>query len=325
VGEGNAILGSRVSVPLVTPIVGVHGSVDVRDVKKICNHIGNEVDTVLVTGQTGGLETRTYKQRMTMLESVKQYFKGNILFCVGDPSTAVTHLGTHSGKNNVMHYISKAAEAGGVAAVVVPSLFYNPNIDYTNVSPTVHNFFMESLEKAKSVGIPLVMYNNPGMTGREIPLETVEELAQDANVWGIKDSSGNMDYFEQLIDMAYNAKTDFWVSQGSERLIADSVAIGADAIVPSLGNLFPKLMLKSTEVPGLQDVVNDIGSTIYCGYEKIVPGLTYALSFAGLCSRAGAEHAENLLTQREKYEIRDCISKELKPNRVETHIKRLDS
>jgi dihydrodipicolinate synthase/N-acetylneuraminate lyase len=180
--------------------------------------------------------------------------------------------------------------------------------------------------------MPIILYNNPAMTNAEIPVELVREFAADDFVLGIKDSSGNMLYFGELLDIAMQPgivtpdddsfpgtklassgdmppKVDFKVFQGSERLIAESIGLGADGIVPSLANLLPKLLLNAVYDPEKQGIVNEIGEDIYCGYEKIVDGLLYALSAAGFYRIPGLTEPSTNLTLQEKATIRRRVSR----------------
>jgi len=87
---------------------------------------------------------------------------------------------------------------------------------------------------AAAVTAPLILYNIPGNTHNPIALETVLELAEEKNVAGIKDSTGNFIGFSRGV-LGPSPEGFVWI-QGEDYLDGPSLMIGCDGIVTGLGN-----------------------------------------------------------------------------------------
>jgi 4-hydroxy-tetrahydrodipicolinate synthase len=57
----------------------------------------------------------------------------------------------------------------------------------------------------------------------------------------VKDSWGDLPYFQRLLTLK-NTRPDFRVLQGSEHAASASMLLGADGLIPGLGNIAPRLM-----------------------------------------------------------------------------------
>jgi 4-hydroxy-tetrahydrodipicolinate synthase len=87
---------------------------------------------------------------------------------------------------------------------------------------------------AAAAPAPLILYNIPGNTHNLIALETVQELAGEKNVAGIKDSTGNFIGFSRGV-LGKNPEGFVWI-QGEDYLDGPSLMIGCHGIVTGLGN-----------------------------------------------------------------------------------------
>ena len=85
---------------------------------------------------------------------------------------------------------------------------------------------------------PLLIYNMPATTGVSIPLDAVEKLLGHPRLAGIKDSENNPQRVEELLKR-FGGKKDFSVFIGVGALMEKGLKLGADGIVPSVGNLIP--------------------------------------------------------------------------------------
>ena len=85
---------------------------------------------------------------------------------------------------------------------------------------------------------PLIMYNIPSTTNVSIPLTVVAELANHPMVAGIKDSENDARRMGELLQR-FGEIPGFSIFVGVGALMADGLKLGADGIVPSVGNLIP--------------------------------------------------------------------------------------
>ena len=72
---------------------------------------------------------------------------------------------------------------------------------------------------AESVKIPVMLYNIPKCTGKNIAPEVVAELAKIDNVKGVKDSSGNLENLQGYIDAAKGNDVDVLVGSDGKRCV----------------------------------------------------------------------------------------------------------
>ena len=88
---------------------------------------------------------------------------------------------------------------------------------------------------AESVDLPLVLYNIPGRTGRNIEPETVERLAKLGPIVAIKEAGGSLDQVSELV-----IRTDLTVLSGDDSLTLPMLAVGAEGVVSVVANLVPR-------------------------------------------------------------------------------------
>jgi 4-hydroxy-tetrahydrodipicolinate synthase len=85
---------------------------------------------------------------------------------------------------------------------------------------------------------PLLLYNMPMTTGVSIPLDAVAELIGHPKLAGFKDSENNPSRHEELL-ARFGGKKNFSIFIGVGALMEKGLKLGADGIVPSVGNLIP--------------------------------------------------------------------------------------
>ena len=122
----------------------------------------------------------------------------------------------------------------GADAIVATTPYYLP-LEETELVEYVRMLDKES-------PLPVVLYNMPRLTKQPFSLETLPTAMQFENVVGVKDSSGDMDYFKKLCDLAAE-RPDWSLLIGSETLLADAIKIGADGGVTGGANVAPALLV----------------------------------------------------------------------------------
>tara|TARA_X000000368_G_scaffold416737_1_gene411370 strand:+ start:687 stop:1544 length:858 start_codon:yes stop_codon:yes gene_type:complete len=147
--------------------------------------------------------------------------------------------------------ISKYNNLGINKFLIAPPYFFsNPSI------LGLKEWFSEIFSTQLQAHNQFILYNIPQVTGVTIENDLIAELKQDFGsqvVYGIKDSSGDMERAN-----TYLKNKDFIVAIGDERLIADSMALGASGSICGLSNIFPQEILeiiknrqKNTEINAL--------------------------------------------------------------------------
>lgn len=131
---------------------------------------------------------------------------------------------------------SKKAAALGVDVLSVISPYF--------VAVTQDDIYRHFSAVAKSVELPILMYNIPARTGNNIDYKTLKKLAEYENIVGIKDSSGNFDNSLKYIE---NTDPRLSVMAGSDSLILWTLLAGGTGAISGCSNVFPELMVSIYE------------------------------------------------------------------------------
>ncbi|NCU04671.1 MAG: 4-hydroxy-tetrahydrodipicolinate synthase, partial [Chitinophagaceae bacterium] len=85
---------------------------------------------------------------------------------------------------------------------------------------------------------PIILYNVPGRTGRNMTAATTIRLAKDfKNIIGIKEASGDM---VQSMQILKDKPADFLVVSGDDNLAMAQIACGMDGVISVAANCLPK-------------------------------------------------------------------------------------
>ena len=269
---------SGIIPPVVTPLKAID-QLDVEATARVTEHlIAGGVNGLFVLGTTGEGPSLTYQIRYEMVERTCEVANERIPILVGITDCSLSesvHLAEH-------------ASACGAAAVVAAAPYY-----FATSQNGLMNWFRELADASP---LPLLLYNMPGCVGIHIDLKTVEELSFHSNIIGIKDSSGDLAYFQTLCDQFRDDK-DFVVFMGPEELIPEAVAAGADGGVCGGANLLPAVYVdlfdaskseNQAEVERLRNVVEQVFEHIYRDDNdqmNLIPALKFAMEQSGLCTR----------------------------------------
>ena len=208
--------------PLITPLTKTN-EFDPDGMTRLLQHIiKGKVDGVLLLGSTG-------ESPSLSLENKKQAIKHTVKTVADRLPVVVAAIDCCEDHQDQI--ISYASECGADAALC-SGPFYYP------ISPTV---LAKSLETAAdSSPIPIMLYNFPTLTGNTLLPEIVSDLFDHPNIIGIKDSSGDLTYLEQLIRINKN-REDITILVGPDQLLYPALLAGADGGMPSGANILPKI------------------------------------------------------------------------------------
>lgn len=146
-----------------------------------------------------------------------------------DRRESLLYIGVSAcGTAQAIRNIRRAEQAGADVLVSTLPYYYHALTVEEQIS------YYQAL--ADSTELPILMYNIPGNVGCRIELETVQFLRKVDNIVGIKDSSGDMVYFDQLMSLQ---SVDYRVLSGVEFHVARALRAGASGVVPSLSNIYP--------------------------------------------------------------------------------------
>lgn len=129
--------------------------------------------------------------------------------------------------------VRRAAELGADAAMIVTPHYYKSQM----TSATLINHYRVLADAAP---IPIIIYNMPGSTGIDIDAAAIIQLAQHPNIVGIKDSSGNVAKYAEVIR---SVRPDFALLAGSGGYFYPALCVGAKGCVAAVANVAPRQCL----------------------------------------------------------------------------------
>jgi 4-hydroxy-tetrahydrodipicolinate synthase len=129
--------------------------------------------------------------------------------------------------------VGRAAKALGLPAIaLMPPPFYPVS------QADMLAFF---LHVADAVGLPVMLYNFPELTGKRIDLPTIAAFADRAPMCAIKQSGGEFEYHRELI--ALGREKNFDVMSGADTRLPEVFALGGSGCIGGLVNIVPELMV----------------------------------------------------------------------------------
>lgn len=143
-----------------------------------------------------------------------------------------------SGSNSTKEAISlsRYAEKAGADGLLLVVPYYN--------KPVQHSLIDHFSAIADSVSLPIILYNVPSRTGRNLEPETVIKLANAKdNIVGIKCASGNIDQITKIIK---NTSDDFIVLSGDDSMTYHIMALGGKGVISVASNIIPSKMVEFT-------------------------------------------------------------------------------
>lgn len=89
------------------------------------------------------------------------------------------------------------------------------------------------------IGLPVVLYNIPGRTSRELTVDTVVALSRHPNITCIKEAAGDVDRVS-----AYRAACDIEVVSGDDSLALPMMSVGGVGVISVAANVVPAEMVR---------------------------------------------------------------------------------
>ncbi|KAL5261935.1 hypothetical protein ACHWQZ_G007592 [Mnemiopsis leidyi] len=220
-----------------------------------------------VLGSNGEFQYLTIEEKVRIVETVKNE----------DPAKTIIVGAGHESTKLTKKYVSLLAEAGGDLALIYTPCFYRGSM---SPSAFIHHFTAIADESP----IPIILYNVPGNTGLDLPIECVITLAEHDNIVGIKESGGNV---VRIGSIAHRTKhLDFQILAGSASFMISSYSVGAVGTVAALANVM------GDEVCQLHDSINAKMDCLGLQHKLIAPNTAVTATFgvAGLkfvCDNVG--------------------------------------
>ena len=258
-------------VALVTPFKK-DLSIDFTALSKLVEfNIANGVDYLVINGTTGESVTVSKEERQRIVDVIVSVNKGRVPLVLG------------LGGNNTSAVIAEilSSDLTHIDAVLSVAPYYS--------KPTQEGFYQHFKAIALASPKPIILYNVPGRTSKNMDSQTTLRLASDFNnIIAVKEAGNNV---QQYLELIKNKPKDFLIISGDDDLALNVVLAGASGVISVIGQAFPKefstlirlgLQGKNKEAYKLHYKLMDIISKIFS--ENNPSGIKAVLQCLGITS-----------------------------------------
>jgi 4-hydroxy-tetrahydrodipicolinate synthase len=189
--------------------------------------LGNLIDTIInggvnyivTLGTTGEAPVLSAEEKIAIINFTHTHIAGRVPMVVG------------IGGNNTASVIKdlQTYPLEGEVAVLSASPYYN--------KPSQEGIYQHYKALAAASPKPIILYNVPGRTGRNMLASTTLRLAAVDNIVGIKEASNDI---QQAMELLKGRLADFLVTSGDDDLVLPEMACGMDGVISVAANAYPK-------------------------------------------------------------------------------------
>ena len=208
-------------VAMVTPM-NRDGDVDESALADLVEfHIDGGTDAIVAVGTTGESATLDPEEHCHVIGRIVALAAGRVPVLGG--------TGANSTREAI--HLTAMAKDAGVDACLLVTPYYN--------KPTQHGLYRHFKAIADAVDIPQILYNVPGRTACDMLPDVVEQLSRIDNIVGIKEASGEVERFGELVS---RCGPDFDVLSGEDHLALDGMVAGGRGVISVTANVAPAAM-----------------------------------------------------------------------------------
>jgi 4-hydroxy-tetrahydrodipicolinate synthase len=215
-------------VPIITPF-NRRGDIDIAAFRYNVRRYAKEgLNGVIVAGSTGEGPYLTEGERLRLLDAARPIIRPPQLLMAG------TGLET---TRQTIHLSREAIARGADALLVLTPAYFKPRMDSDALTAHFRNV-------ADAVQRPLLIYSIPQFTGIHMESATIARLSKHENIAGLKESSGNVDFLQ---DVLRRSRSGFRVLAGSALILLEALQVGGSGAVLGPANYIPDLCVKIYE------------------------------------------------------------------------------
>ncbi len=267
--------------PMITPLLG-RDQLDVAGFENVLERVlGGGVHGVFILGTTGEAPSLSYRLRREVIDRACKIVRGRVPVLVGITDTSMVEAVS----------LARHAATAGAQALVTAAPYYFPEGQPELID------FVEGL--VPQLPLPLYVYNMPQMTKVTFEPETIRRLTQLEGLIGLKDSSGDLNYYQQLVEVA-KARPDWRVFVGPEHLLVETLRLGGHGGVNGGAQIDPHLLVglydatvrgDQVAVERLQARLVKLGEVYRVGRHAsaVIKGVKCSLNLLGICAGEMAE------------------------------------
>lgn len=210
--------------PMITPF-DREGELDIGNLERLVDYLKSRVNGLYICGSYGSGPMMNIEERKKVAEVCVKVADGKI--------PIITHTGTTNTRDTV-ELTRHAVKTGCAGAAAVGPYYFHHSMDAVLA-------FYEAMLEAVPSGYPIYLYHNPKFSGYEISLGVIKRLMEEG-LHGIKDATFDIQKFATYEREL--GREGFDVVLGTESMWLPARALGAEAYIPGLGNVFPEICAK---------------------------------------------------------------------------------
>ena len=207
-------------VALVTPF-NEDKTIDFDGLRNLVNfNIENGIDYLVINGTTGESATITKEEKKQLVDFIADVNQGRVPLVLG------------IGGNNTYAVVDelKTADLSKIDAILSVAPYYS--------KPTQEGLYQHFKAVSEASPKPVIMYNVPGRTSKNMEPATTLRLARDFdNLIAVKEAGNNV---QQYLELIKNKPEDFLIISGDDDLALIVVLAGAAGVISVIGQGFPK-------------------------------------------------------------------------------------
>lgn len=181
-------------------------------------HLSEGTDALIVNGSTGEAATMSAEEQRRSLEVAVAEAGGRV------PVVA----GVGGSDTRVVTELAAGARAAGADALLLAPPPYN--------KPSQGGIVAHFRRVMDAADLPTVLYNVPGRTACNILPATVEEIARDERVVGVKEASGDL---SQIAELSRLVGDEIALYSGNDDQILPILSLGGRGVISVLANVAP--------------------------------------------------------------------------------------
>jgi len=202
-------------VAVVTPFR--NGKVDFEKIDELVEmHVRAGTDAIVPCGTTGESPTLSHDEHDAVIKRVVKAAKKRCPVIAGTGSNATAEA----------IRLTRHAEDAGADGSLQVCPYYN--------KPTQEGLYQHFKAVAEAVSIPIVLYNIPSRSGRNIDVDTMARLSEIRNIVAVKSAAGSTDQVTEII-----LRTPLTVLSGDDSMTLPFMALGAKGVISVVANIVP--------------------------------------------------------------------------------------
>jgi len=221
-----------VFVPNVTPFA--EGEVDEDSLRRLVDYlIDGGASGIIPCGTTGESATLSHDEHVRVIEVVVDQVAGRVPVVAG--------VGTNDTRETIG--LVERVEGLDLQGYLVVCPYYN--------RPSQDGIIKHFRAVSGVTDRPVLVYNIPTRTGRNIDVGTVVELSRIPNIVGIKDASGDIN---QTMSILARTSEDFCVLSGEDHLLFSICCLGGHGGIMASAHVLPGEFLALCNAVGEGDL-----------------------------------------------------------------------